>query len=60
MPLPAVRSDRLAKMADKHRWKWLGQHEDPIALVRCNTKRTRTPNTLTEEFRLLAHGSPEP
>ena len=36
------------------RWGWIGQHENPIALVRCSAKRSRTPDTLTaEEFRSL-------
>jgi integrase len=36
------------------RWGWLGQHENPIALVRCGSKRARIPDTLTaEEFRAL-------
>jgi len=36
------------------RWGWIGQHENPIAMVRCSSKRLSTPETLTaEEFRLL-------
>lgn len=36
------------------RWGWIGQNENPIALVRCSTKRVRTPDTLTgEEFQAL-------
>ena len=36
------------------RWGWIGQHENPIAMVRCSSKRLRTPETLTaEEFRAL-------
>ncbi len=36
------------------RWGWLGQHENPIAMVRCSSRRTRVPETLTaEEFRAL-------
>jgi len=36
------------------RWEWLGQHENPIAMVRVSSKRTRTPETLTvEEFLAL-------
>ena len=36
------------------RWGWIGQHENPIALVRCSSKRLRVPETLTaEEFRNL-------
>lgn len=36
------------------RWGWIGQHENPIALVRVSGKRARTPDTLTaEEFRKL-------
>lgn len=36
------------------RWGWLGQHENPIALVRVSAKRMRVPDTLTaEEFRTL-------
>jgi integrase len=36
------------------RWGWVGQHENPIALVRCSSKRLSTPETLTaEEFRSL-------
>lgn len=36
------------------RWGWIGQHENPISLVRCSSKRLRTPDVLTaEEFRAL-------
>ena len=36
------------------RWGWLSQNENPIALVRCSSRRARTPDTLTaEEFRAL-------
>jgi len=36
------------------RWGWIGQHENPIAMVRCSSKRLRVPETLTaEEFRNL-------
>lgn len=36
------------------RWGWIGQHENPITLVRVSAKRKRVPNTLTaEEFRAL-------
>ena len=36
------------------RWGWIGQHENPIKLVRVSAKRTRIPDTLTaEEFRKL-------
>jgi integrase len=36
------------------RWGWIGQNENPIALVRCGSKRMRVPETLTaEEFRAL-------
>jgi integrase len=36
------------------RWGWIGQHENPIAFVRCSAKRARTPDTLTaEEFQSL-------
>lgn len=38
------------------RWGWLSQNENPIALVRCSSRRARTPDTLTaEEFRALFH-----
>jgi integrase len=38
------------------RWGWIGQNENPIALVRCSSRRGRTPDTLTaEEFRRLFH-----
>ena len=41
------------------RWGWLGQHENPIALVRCSSRRRRTPDTLTaEEFQALFHCLP--
>lgn len=36
------------------RWGWIGQSENPIAMVRCSSKRLRIPETLTaEEFRSL-------
>ena len=36
------------------RWGWIGQHENPIAMVRCSSKRLSTPETLTsDEFRAL-------
>lgn len=36
------------------RWGWIGQQENPIALVRVSEKRLRTPETLTaDEFRAL-------
>jgi integrase len=36
------------------RWGWIGQHENPITLVRVSTKRKRVPEILTaEEFRAL-------
>jgi integrase len=36
------------------RWGWIGQHENPIALVRVSAKRKRVPEILTaEEFRAL-------
>jgi integrase len=36
------------------RWGWLGQNENPIALVRCSGKRKRIPEILSaEEFRAL-------
>lgn len=36
------------------RWGWIGQHENPIAMVRCSSRRLRVPETLTaEEFRNL-------
>lgn len=36
------------------RWGWLAQNENPIAFVRCSSRRARTPDTLTaEEFRAL-------
>ena len=36
------------------RWGWIGQHENPISLVRCSAKRLSTPETLTAgEFRAL-------
>jgi integrase len=36
------------------RWGWIGQHENPITLVRCSSRRARKPETLTaEEFRAL-------
>lgn len=35
-------------------WGWIGQNENPIAMVRCSSKRLSTPETLTaEEFRAL-------
>jgi integrase len=36
------------------RWGWIGQYENPIAMVRVSARRLRTPETLTaEEFRAL-------
>jgi integrase len=36
------------------RWGWIGQHENPITMVRCSSKRLSAPETLTaEEFRTL-------
>jgi integrase len=36
------------------RWGWIGQHENPITMVRCSSKRLSVPETLTaEEFRAL-------
>jgi hypothetical protein len=36
------------------RYRWLGQHENPIAMVRVSAKRKRIPETLTaEEFRAM-------
>ncbi len=42
------------------RWGWIGQHENPIAMVRVSSKRLHTPETLTVEefialFRKLPH-----
>jgi integrase len=55
---PASRSKLRNQMSTvfRHgiRWGWIGQHEHPIAMVRCSSKRLRTPETLTaEEFRAL-------
>jgi integrase len=42
------------------RYGWLGQHENPIALVRVSAKRKRVPATLTaEEFRALLGKLPD-
>ncbi len=42
------------------RWGWIGQHENPITLVRCSAKRLRTPDVLTsEEFRALFNILPD-
>jgi integrase len=42
------------------RWDWLGQHENPIAMVRVSSKRSRTPETLTvEEFLALLGKLPD-
>lgn len=42
------------------RWGWIGQHENPITMVRCSSKRLSTPETLTaEEFRALFGRLPE-
>lgn len=36
------------------RWGWIGQNENPIAMVRCSAKRLTKPETLTAvEFRAL-------
>lgn len=36
------------------RWGWIGQNENPIAMVRCSSKRLSKPETLTsDEFRAL-------
>lgn len=42
------------------RWGWIGQHENPITLVRVSAKRKRVPETLTaEEFRMLFAALPD-
>lgn len=42
------------------RWGWLGQHENPIVMVRVSTKRKKTPVILTvEEFRALLAALPD-
>jgi integrase len=42
------------------RWGWLGQHENPIALVRVSAKRRRIPLVLTaQEFRDLLARLPD-
>lgn len=42
------------------RWGWIGQHENPIAFVRCSTRRARIPDTLTaEEFQALFAALPD-
>jgi len=42
------------------RWGWIGQHENPITLVRVSSKRLRTPETLTaQEFRTLFGNLPD-
>jgi integrase len=42
------------------RWGWIGQHENPITLVRVCAKRKRVPETLTaEEFRALFAALPD-
>lgn len=42
------------------RWGWIGQHENPIAMVRVSSKRLRTPETLTrEEFMALLAQLPD-
>jgi integrase len=42
------------------RWGWLGQQENPIALVRVSTKRKRIPETLSaDEFRTLFGALPD-
>lgn len=42
------------------RWGWIGQNENPIAMVRTSAKRLRTPETLTaEEFQALFSKLPD-
>ncbi len=42
------------------RWGWIWQHENPIAMVRCGSKRLSTPVMLTaEESRALFGGLPD-
>jgi len=42
------------------RWGWLGQHENPIVMVRVSSRRKRVPVPLTaEEFRALFTALPE-
>jgi integrase len=42
------------------RWGWLGQHENPIVMVRVSTKRKKTPVILAvEEFRALLAALPD-
>jgi integrase len=42
------------------RWGWLGQHENPIVMVRVSSRRKRVPVPLTgEEFRALFAELPE-
>lgn len=42
------------------RWGWLGQHENPIAMVRVSGRRLHTPDILTaEEFQALILGLPQ-
>lgn len=42
------------------RWGWIGQNDNPIAMVRCSSKRLSKPETLTaEEFQLLFGKLPE-
>lgn len=42
------------------RWGWIGQNDNPIAMVRCSSKRLSKPETLTaEEFQLLFRKLPE-
>jgi integrase len=36
------------------RWAWIGQHQNPVAMVRVSSKRLRTPDVLdTAEFQAL-------
>lgn len=42
------------------RWGWLGQHENPIAMVRVSSRRLSTPEVLTAtEYQNLMLGLPQ-
>ena len=42
------------------RWGWIGQHQNPIAMVRCSSRRLSIPVTLNvEEFRALFSALPD-
>jgi hypothetical protein len=55
-PAPRAKIRNVMSTIFRHgiRWGWIGQQENPVAMVRVSSKRLRTPDILdAEEFQLL-------